>query len=71
MRNKIKEIRYNRNLSLRDLSKLTHVSFSYISKLENGIAKNPRIGTKILISKGLKMPLKELFFNDDEEKEAK
>lgn len=62
MDNKIKEIRTNKNLSLRDLSKLTQVSFSYIWKLEEGKAKNPRMGTKILIAKGLKMPVQELFF---------
>lgn len=67
MCNKIKELRIKKNLSLRDLSKLTHISFSYIWKLENGIAKNPREGTKILISKGLKIPMRELFFSDEKE----
>lgn len=66
MNTKIKEIRTNKSLSLRDLSKLTSVSFSYIWKLENGIAKNPSEGIKILISKGLKIPIRELFFNDGE-----
>lgn len=61
--NKIKDIRKQKKLSLRDLEKLTNVSFSYLWQLENDIAKNPREGVKIMIAKGLKVPVQELFFN--------
>lgn len=59
--NKLKNLRKARNLSLRDMSKLTGVSFSYLWKLESGNASNPREGIKILISRGLKVPVRDLF----------
>lgn len=59
--NNLKKIRNDKNLSLRDLSKLTGISFAYLWQLENDKAKNPRMGTKILISRGLKIPVNELF----------
>ena len=36
----IKEIREYRGISLRELSKLTNISYSYLSKLENNKIKN-------------------------------
>ncbi|AGK95175.1 putative transcriptional regulator [Clostridium pasteurianum BC1] len=62
--NKLKEMRTKKKLSFRELSKLTGVSPSYLCDLESGKSNNPRIGTKILISKGLKTPVDELFFNE-------
>ncbi len=58
----MRKIRKEKMLSFRDLSKLTGVSFSYLCKLENGKAKNPREGIKILIAKGLKVKICDLFF---------
>lgn len=61
--NRLKEMRIKKNLSLRDTSKLTNVSFAYLWQLETGKSIHPREGTKILISKGLKIPINELFPN--------
>ena len=37
--NRIKEIRLRANLTLRELSKLVHIDYSYLSKLEKGTKK--------------------------------
>ncbi|GAB6169088.1 hypothetical protein JCM1393_15480 [Clostridium carnis] len=37
----IKQIRCNKNITLKELSELTGVSESYLSRIENGVKTNP------------------------------
>lgn len=60
--NKIKKTRKNQNLTLKDLSKLTNISISYISELETGSAKNPTKETMDKIAAALNSTVKEIFY---------
>lgn len=62
--NNIQKIRWERNISLRELSKLSGVSHTEISMLENGIRNNPSQITMMKISKGLNMKVFEVFHLD-------
>lgn len=53
-RKKIRILRKERNLSLRQLAKVSDISsFSYISNIERGVVDDPGIKTIIKIAKGL------------------
>jgi len=58
--NRIKIIRLENNLSLRDLEKLSDVGYSAIRKIENG-ETIPNQLTIIKLSRGLKLPAHEIF----------
>lgn len=60
--NKIKKIRSEKGLTLRQLSKLSDVASGYISDLENGRRKNPSLETMTRISKALSKPVQDIFF---------
>ena len=62
----IKKARMARNLSLRDLEKISGVSYTTIKNIEDGITKNPGIESVSKVAKSLDISLDELI--DDEEK---
>jgi len=57
---KVRQIRKEQNLSLRDLEKLTGLTYSFIANIERGIVKDPRISTVIKLAKGLGISIDEL-----------
>ena len=59
--NNIQQIRWERNMSLRELSKLSGVSYTTIDMIENESYSNPTLETALRISKGLKKPIYEVF----------
>ena len=62
---KIKKARIAKNLSLRDLGKISGVSYTTIKNIEDGITKNPGIESVSKVAKSLDISLDELI--DDEE----
>lgn len=56
----IKEIRTERKMTLKKLSMLSGVSITYINELENNL-KCPSIITIEMLSKALKVDIKELY----------
>lgn len=61
---KIKEIRINRGLTQKELSKLSGISESYIGDLERN-EKEPTISILCKLAKALKVDIKELFNYED------
>ncbi len=59
---RIKEIRNNKNISARQLSKETGLSRSYISELENNKKYNPTLSSLYNISRVLDVNVKDLFY---------
>ncbi|MEL3973044.1 helix-turn-helix domain-containing protein [Rossellomorea oryzaecorticis] len=53
---RLKEIRKEKNISLRDLSALTDISKGYLSRLENNKIGVPKVDTLNKIAKGLGVP---------------
>lgn len=64
---KIRRIREEQNLSLRDLEKITGLRYSFISNIERGIVKDPRISTVIKLAKGLKVSIDDLLNHNNKE----
>ena len=64
--NNIQKIRWERNISLRKLSKLSGVSHTEIDMLENGKRKYPSQLTMLKISRALNLPVDEVFHLDYE-----
>lgn len=58
--NRIKEIRFERELSLRELERCSGVNYTTISKVENGYESPTQI-TMIAIARGLDMAVNEVF----------
>jgi len=63
--NNIQKIRWDRNISLRQLSKLSGVSHTEISMIENGL-KTPTQITILRLCKALNMPVNKVFRLDYE-----
>ena len=59
---RIKQIRESQNISAYKLSKITNISRSYLSKLENNIFFNPTFETLNKIANALDVNIKELFY---------
>lgn len=57
---KIKEIRKEKNITLKQLSKTTGVSITEINDVENHLKKHLFI-TAVLIAKGLKVDIKDIY----------
>lgn len=57
---KIKEIRKEKNITLKQLSKTTGVSITEINDVENHL-KKPLFITAVLIAKGLKVDIKDIY----------
>jgi len=72
MRNKIKQIRQEKNLTIRELAAKASVAIGYLSTLENDFANttNPTISTMQRIAAALDMPVHEVFIFDEGEREA-
>ena len=66
----VKEYRLKNNLTIVQLSKLSGVSKSTISNIENDI-KHPTFPTLCNIAKALKVDVNELFLCDKKSKEEK
>lgn len=60
--NNIKKFRQKRDLTVRELAKLSDLAPGYISDLENGKSTNPTLDTINKISKALKATATEIFF---------
>ncbi len=55
---KIRKIRKEKNLSLRELAKKSGISsFSYLANIERGIVEDPGIKTIIKIARGLEVSI--------------
>ena len=61
MKNRVQEIRWHKNLTLKQLSQLSGVSISEISKIENNELRNVTLLTAYRLSKALKVDILELF----------
>ena len=64
--NNIQKIRWEQNISLRQLSKLSGVSHTEIDMIENGKRNNTGQITMMKISRGLKLSVNEVFHLDYE-----
>jgi DNA-binding XRE family transcriptional regulator len=61
--NNIQELRWERNISLRELSKLSGVSHTEIDMIENG-ERHPNHLIMLKICRGFNMDFDEVFFTD-------
>lgn len=61
MENKLWEYRNKRNLSLKELSRLTGISVSELNNIENGNTMDIFLNNAIVLSKVLRVDLYELF----------
>lgn len=58
---RIRKLRKERNLSLRDLAKKSGItSYSYLANIERGVVDDPGIKTVIKIAEGLEVSIDEL-----------
>lgn len=60
--NKIKKIRTERGLSVRELSEKTGIAYSYLNELENGNKNNPTKATMDKLAEALVTTVCELFY---------
>jgi len=63
-KNKIKETRKTRRLTLIELAKITGISAGYICHLEKGTRKNPSAQIMDKIAAALNKSVHEVFFDD-------
>jgi transcriptional regulator with XRE-family HTH domain len=61
--NKLKQIRWERNLSTRDVEKLTGITNGMISQIENGHSYPTQL-SMLLIARGLELRVDEIFILD-------
>ena len=61
MKNRIKDIRKEQNITLSELSKKTGISSGYLCHLEKGSRNNPSLEVMEKISKGLNKSIAEVF----------
>lgn len=59
---RIKQIRENKNISAYQLSKITNISRSYLSEIENNKITNISLKTLFKISEALNVNIKDLFY---------
>ena len=62
-RNKIKQIREEKGLTMKKLSEISNVSAGYICHLENGTRTHPSIEVMEKIAKALNKTIFEIFFS--------
>ena len=60
----IKSVRKKENISLYKLSKLTELSYSYLSELENNKVFNPSLKTMYKIATALDVKVDDLFYSE-------
>ena len=61
MENKVRYYRNERNLTLKQLSKLTGISVGELSNIENNVSKDIMLSNAIILSKVLHADLYDLF----------
>lgn len=61
-KNKLREIRKSKNLTIQELADLSGVSMGYICHLERGSRQNPSREIMEKISKALEEPIVKIFF---------
>jgi len=61
--NRIRQVRTDRGITQRELSKMSGVSYSTLTKLETGIIKKPSLVVIFKITKALDMKLDDLIEN--------
>lgn len=61
--NRIRQVRTDRGITQRELSKMSGVSYSTLTKLETGVIKNPSFVVIYKITKALDMKLDDLIEN--------
>lgn len=64
-KNKIKIIRTEQDMTLRELAEKVGISAGYLCHLENGTRKNPSTELMEKISKVLKKTVTEIFFSNE------
>lgn len=62
MKNRLQEIRWEKDWSLTQLSKKSGVPKPTITLIENGNTDNPRIGTCIRLAHALGVEVEEIFY---------
>lgn len=60
----IRNIRKKKNLSLYRLMKITELSYSYLSELENNKVFNPTLATMYKIANALEVKVDDLFYSE-------
>lgn len=60
----IKSVRKQKNISLYKLAKLTELSYSYLSELENNKVFNPSLKTMYKIATDLDVKVDDLFYSE-------
>lgn len=63
--NNIKKYREEKNMTLKELSKLSNCSTGYLCHLEKGTRRNPSIETMERISKAFNKSIAEIFFQNE------
>ncbi len=61
-KNKMKEYRKTKNITLKELSEETKISLGYLCHLEKGTRTNPSKRVMEKIAKGLNEDIKDVFF---------
>lgn len=67
----IKNIRKSKNITLYRLYKLTGLSYSYLSELENNKVFNPSLATMYKIANALNVKIDDLFYSELDIEELK
>lgn len=67
----IKNIRKSKNITLYRLYKLTGLSYSYLSELENNKVFNPSLATMYKIANALEVKVDDLFYSELDIEELK
>lgn len=63
--NRIKEIRKEKNIILKELARKTQLSIGYLSHLENGSRTNPSKETMEVVSNALGATVQEVFYSEE------
>ncbi len=61
-KNKIREYRQKKGLSMKELAERSEISIGYLSHLENGSRKNPSTEVMERIAKALEISIAQIFF---------
>ena len=69
-RNRIKEILESKEMTQQELSDITNINPSYLSKIIQGKKRCISLPTAIKICKALKTPVEEVFVDKNNEKES-
>jgi len=62
---KIKRIREEKEITQKELAKMSGVSYSTLTKLETGVIKNPSFEVVLRIIKALEIDLSDLMWNEN------